>query len=228
MRGVTVHRPLYREAFSCRKHENPEAVSAIWCRMLHSCVSRSVLLDTECTVTYVAAVSIRPICSVFTKSNTSSILEVNENLNFVTFTENEEVIMAAYTIRQVSQMFGLPASTLRYYEEIGLLPVVEKTKAKQRIYTEEHINRLGAVCCFKETGMSMAKLLEFFAYEEQEQEHIDEILVLLREQEKHVAGQIEKLKSAQKQLNRKLNYYKDIKKSVDNGSAYPCWADYWE
>lgn len=136
--------------------------------------------------------------------------------------------MAAYTIRQVSQMFGLPASTLRYYEEIGLLPAVEKTKAKQRIYTEEHINRLGAVCCFKETGMSMAKLLEFFAYEEQEQEHIDEILVLLREQEKHVAGQIEKLKSAQKQLNRKLNYYKDIKKSVDNGSAYPCWADYWE
>ena len=23
---VTVHRPLYREAFSCRKHENPQAV----------------------------------------------------------------------------------------------------------------------------------------------------------------------------------------------------------
>lgn len=76
--------------------------------------------------------------------------------------------------------------------------------------------------------MSMAKLLEFFTYEEQEQEHIDEILVLLREQEKHVAGQIEKLMSAQKQLNRKLNYYKDIKKSMDNGSAYPCWADYWK
>ena len=112
--------------------------------MMHSfgiISDRSVYLlhgSYEC----VAAVSIQPICSVFTKSITSSILEVNENLNFVTFTENKEVIMAAYTIKQVSQMFGLPASTLRYYEEIGLLPVVEKTKAKQRIYTEEHINRL--------------------------------------------------------------------------------------
>ena len=48
---VTVHRPLYPEAFSCRKHENPEAASAIWCRMLHICASRNVLLDTECTVT---------------------------------------------------------------------------------------------------------------------------------------------------------------------------------
>lgn len=66
-------------------------------------------------------------------------------------------------------MFGLPASTLRYYEEIGLLPAVEKTKANQRIYTEEHIGRLGAIRCFKETGMSMAKLLEFFTYEEEEQ-----------------------------------------------------------
>ena len=44
---VTVHRPLYREAFLCRKHENPEAASAIWGRMLHICASRSVLLDTE-------------------------------------------------------------------------------------------------------------------------------------------------------------------------------------
>ena len=44
---VAVHRPLYREAFSCRKHENPEAASAIWGRMLHICASRSVLLDTE-------------------------------------------------------------------------------------------------------------------------------------------------------------------------------------
>ena len=50
--AVTVHRPLYREAFSCRKHENPEAASAIWGRMLHICASRSVLPDTECTVTF--------------------------------------------------------------------------------------------------------------------------------------------------------------------------------
>ena len=50
--AVTVHRPLYREAFSCRKHENPDAASAIWGRMLHICASRSVLPDTECTVTF--------------------------------------------------------------------------------------------------------------------------------------------------------------------------------
>ena len=38
---------LYQEGFSCRKNENPEAVSAIWDRMNHICALRSVLLDTE-------------------------------------------------------------------------------------------------------------------------------------------------------------------------------------
>ena len=101
--------------------------------------------------------------------------------------------MTTYTIKQVSQMFGLPASTLRYYEEIGLLPAVEKTKANQRIYTEEHIG---------------------------------EILALLKEQDRHVAEQIEKLQSARKQINRKLRYYSDIKASMDSGSTYPFWGDY--
>ena len=32
-----------------------------------------------------------------------------------------------YTIREMSERFGLPASTLRYYEEIGLLTDVIHT-----------------------------------------------------------------------------------------------------
>ena len=35
-----------------RKHEDPEAGSAIWGRMLNICASRSVLLDTGWTVTF--------------------------------------------------------------------------------------------------------------------------------------------------------------------------------
>ena len=34
----------------------------------------------------------------------------------------------------------LPASTLRYYEEIGLLTDVIHTESKKRIYTQQHID----------------------------------------------------------------------------------------
>ena len=43
-----------------------------------------------------------------------------------------------YTIREMSERFGLPASTLRYYEEIGLLTDVIHTESKKRIYTQQH------------------------------------------------------------------------------------------
>ena len=32
-----------------------------------------------------------------------------------------------YTIGQVAEMFGLPASTLRYYDKQGLFPELERT-----------------------------------------------------------------------------------------------------
>ena len=40
--------------------------------------------------------------------------------------------MKNYTIREISEMFELPSSTLRYYESEGLLPEVPKSSSGQR------------------------------------------------------------------------------------------------
>ena len=56
--------------------------------------------------------------------------------------------MKTYTIRELSEMFDLPASTLRYYESEGLLPEVPKSPSGQRIYNNEHIERLKCINCF--------------------------------------------------------------------------------
>ena len=60
-----------------------------------------------------------------------------------------------YTIREMSERFGLPASTLRYYEEIGLLTDVIHTESKKRIYTQQHIDCMTAILCFKRTGLAI-------------------------------------------------------------------------
>ena len=66
--------------------------------------------------------------------------------------------MQSYTIKEVSQMFQLPASTLRYYEDMGILTDIARTESGQRIYLQKHINRLRTICCFKRTGMSISQL----------------------------------------------------------------------
>jgi hypothetical protein len=67
----------------------------------------------------------------FTKRNTSSKLEVN------TLFMQGEYEMNTYTIKEVSERSGLSHSTLRYYEDIGLLSGVIHENNK-RIYTDEH------------------------------------------------------------------------------------------
>ena len=91
--------------------------------------------------------------------------------------------MKEYTIRELSEMFGLPASTIRYYEDEGILTNVGRTPSGQRIFTDGHVNRLRTICCFKNTGMTIAELKQFFAYEADEPAHLDDILTLLHQRQ---------------------------------------------
>ena len=134
--------------------------------------------------------------------------------------------MAQYTIRELSSMFDLPASTLRYYEDMGILTDVERTPSGQRIYGQEHINRLRTICCFKHTGMSMAQLKQFFSYETDEPAHIDDVLNLLNDHREQVLHQMEEMQKAYAHVLRKLHYYGDIKKSIDEDKPLPSWDDY--
>lgn len=54
-------------------------------------------------------------------------------------------------------MFHMEPSTLRYYEDAGLLTNIGRTPAGQRIYLQCHINRMRTICCFKHAGMSIGE-----------------------------------------------------------------------
>ena len=69
--------------------------------------------------------------------------------------------MAQYTIREISEMFQLPSSTLRYYEDMEILTNIKRNNSGQRIYEDCHVNRLRTICCFKNAGMSISQLKEF-------------------------------------------------------------------
>lgn len=134
--------------------------------------------------------------------------------------------MAQYTIREISDMFQLPTSTLRYYEEMELLTNIKRNNSGQRIYEDCHVNRLRAICCFKNAGMSISQLKEFFSYEPEETTHIDDILLLLNNHKSAVNEQIKCLQESYAHLLKKLHYYGDIKKSLESNQPLPQWKDY--
>ena len=134
--------------------------------------------------------------------------------------------MRTYSIRELSQLFNVQSSTLRYYEEIGLLENVGRTANQQRIYTDEHIRRLEGISCFKRTGLPIARIQEFYKYESNLDAHIDDIIQLVSEHESNIQAKIKELQQELLHIQHKVRYYEGIKKAIISNSPLPEWNDF--
>lgn len=134
--------------------------------------------------------------------------------------------MKTYTIKEISALFQLPASTLRYYEDMGILTQVERTASGQRIYTDDHIGRLKAICCFKRAGITIPDIRKYFLLEDDKFTYIDEILALLKKNKESMEIKLEQLSADLIHINEKLAYYGAIKKAIEDGTEFPSWQDY--
>ena len=61
-------------------------------------------------------------------------------------------------IREVAQVSGFSAATLRYYEEIGLLPVASRTPAGYRMYDQRTLKRLEFIARAKQLGCTLDEI----------------------------------------------------------------------
>ena len=73
-----------------------------------------------------------------------------------------------YTIDQVATRTGLTKRTLRYYEEVGLLPPTVRTEGNYRRYSESDVQRLGRIKELRDLlGFSLSDIRELLRTEEE-------------------------------------------------------------
>ncbi|MEO8264756.1 MAG: MerR family transcriptional regulator [Ilumatobacteraceae bacterium] len=65
-----------------------------------------------------------------------------------------------YQIKDVAERTGFSAATLRYYEEIGLLPPTVRTPAGYRQYDDETLDRLAFIARAKQLGCSLDEVAD--------------------------------------------------------------------
>lgn len=66
-------------------------------------------------------------------------------------------------IREVCEKTGLSPRTVRYYEELGLLPGVRRRAGGRRVYGEDDLQRLRFVQRLKALGLSLQEIRELNA-----------------------------------------------------------------
>lgn len=134
--------------------------------------------------------------------------------------------MDEYTIQELSHRFHMKASALRYYEELGLLGEIRRSANGQRIYATHDVERLEAIVCFKDAGMTIDEIRRFFAYEADEPGHIGDMLDLLTARQHAIEEQRAALEQAYRHVLRKVSYYSAVQRSLEGLQTHPNWEDF--
>ena len=68
-----------------------------------------------------------------------------------------------FTIGQVSEMFRIPISTLRYYDKEGLFPNMERASGIRR-FGETELEALRVIECLKQSGLEIRDIRQFMQW----------------------------------------------------------------
>ncbi len=71
--------------------------------------------------------------------------------------------MQMYTIGQMSDMFQIPISTLRYYDREGLFPGLERTSGIRK-FSEKEAEALRVIDCLKRSGLEIREIKTFMEW----------------------------------------------------------------
>lgn len=113
------------------------------------------------------------------------------------------------TINEVSKRFGLSHETLRYYERIGLIPMITRNKSGIRDYSEKDCNWIESVKCMRSSGLPIEMLIEYRTLYEKGNQTINARKDLLIEQHKLLISKMEDMKSTIARLENKIERYKN-------------------
>lgn len=112
-----------------------------------------------------------------------------------------------YTIGEMAKLLDVSASTLRYYDQNGLLPFVERTAGGIRRFTDKDYEWLRIILCLKKTGMPLKDIRSFVQMAMQGDETIRERLALIVKQREAVRLQMAELEKTLEILDFKCWYY---------------------
>jgi DNA-binding transcriptional MerR regulator len=89
---------------------------------------------------------------------------------------NQEKLMSSekYTISELAAEFDISPSTIRFYEEKGLL-VPERSQGNQRVYSQKHRGRLKLILRGKRFGATLDEIAEMIGMADADVSEVEQI-----------------------------------------------------
>ena len=123
--------------------------------------------------------------------------------------DNVPEVLLEMTVKDVCEEFGITADTLRYYERVGAIPKVARTKGGIREYDAEAIGWVRNAVCLRKAGVSVEAIAEYVRLFEMGDETLKDRLELLIGERNGLKTQLDELTAAVELLDWKISRYQE-------------------
>ena len=114
-----------------------------------------------------------------------------------------------YKISEVSKMFNIPVSTLRYYDKEGLFPSL-KRESGIRLFSNQDLEALRVIECLKRSGLEIKDIKLFMDWCKEGSSTYQNRYELIQNQKEKVIKEIEHLNKTLDMLKYKSWYYSKL------------------
>lgn len=114
------------------------------------------------------------------------------------------------TIKEVSKKYDISEDTLRYYERIGLLPKVPRTKSGIRNFDDNSCKWIEFIKCMRSAGMRIEALIEYMNLFKEGQKTVTARKNLLLEQREILEAKRKDITTTIERLDYKISLYNEI------------------
>lgn len=112
-----------------------------------------------------------------------------------------------YSIGEIAEITGLPVSTLRYYDRVGLFPAIHRSDSGARIFTERELERIEQIEALKTVGFSIQEIKQYMLWQEDGDETLQKRRDLFYGRLQAVKAQVEALEEARTIIESHCRYY---------------------
>ena len=120
--------------------------------------------------------------------------------------ESEKIFMH-YSIKEMSELVNLPASTLRYYDAQGLLPTLKRDSNNVRVFDDEDFKILKLIDCLKRSGLSIKDIKNFMDVTAQGDKALGKRLEIFKNRREILLNELDELKEILAVMEYKCWYY---------------------
>jgi DNA-binding transcriptional MerR regulator len=110
-------------------------------------------------------------------------------------------------IGEVSERYDISADTLRYYERVGLIPIVNRNNTGIRDYNEIDLKRVEFIKCMRSAGLPIEVLIEYVSLVQQGDQTIQARKEILKEQRRQLIARMKEMQETLNLLDYKIGVY---------------------